>query len=499
MKARIAGVVRIGGLFILLSLATAWTMPSESTGLRDRLHPIVERAARDLELPGLAVSVITQGQISYLETFGVDELVDKGSPVTSETLFQMASVTKTFVATAVMQLVEQGKVDLDAPVSKYLPYFEGPDERYAEITVRHLLSHLSGIANVTDPEFDRPQFDDEALERYVKLRCQTALIDTPGSEFHYSNIGYSVLGDLIAKVSGEIFENYVKKHILNPLGMKQSTLLLPEARRAQLAQPHIVDNAYQLIASPLFPYNRTLAPASTLYSNIREMTRWALANLNRGVLDGERILPSSAYDLLWRPVSEKVSHMGLGWFLWSYRGERMIGHSGSDLGYVSDLQLMPDRGIAVVVMINRDRGTFRPIVAACLDAALGLDPKPIEVRPSLAKHLYEVLRSHGLTEAIDRYQKLKDDDSSPYDFNEWVLNDLGYRLLRQGRVSEAVSFFEVNLQEYPDSPNAHDSLADGYFQSGLRDRALLHYRKSLELNPKNTKAEARIRELEKGP
>src|SRR5262249_51293321 len=161
-----------------------------------------------------------------------------------------------FVATSVMQLVERGKVNLDELVTKYLPYFQLKDPRYTAITVRQMLTHTSGMPDVDDYGWNKPEYDDGSLERYVrslgnkKLRCE------PGSKFAYSNMAYEVLGDLIAKVSGKTFEDYVAENILRPVGMHSSTLLLKKAEPARLATGHTrgEDKAIKPVAH--YPYNR---------------------------------------------------------------------------------------------------------------------------------------------------------------------------------------------------------------------------------------------------
>src|SRR6185295_2428813 len=173
-------------------------------------------------LPGVAIGVVKNGKMIYAKGFGVSKL-GADTPITSRSLFHMASVTKTFVATAIMQLIEQGKVDLDAPLTKYLPYFRMNDERYRQIKIRQMLSHTSGIPDVTDYHWDKPEYDAGALERFVRSFSNQKLIFNPGEKFAYSNAAYEMLGDLIAKVSGESFEDYVQHQILTPLGMKDST------------------------------------------------------------------------------------------------------------------------------------------------------------------------------------------------------------------------------------------------------------------------------------
>src|SRR5262249_8781154 len=145
---------------------------------------------------------------------------------------------KPFVATAVMQLVEQGKVDLDKPVADYLPYFRLKDDRYRSITVRQMLTHTSGMPDVDNYHWDQPEYDDGALERYVRSLQDKELRWHPGSKYAYSNMAYEVLGDLVAKVSGTTFEDDVEANILKPLGMNSSTLLFKKADPAKLATGH---------------------------------------------------------------------------------------------------------------------------------------------------------------------------------------------------------------------------------------------------------------------
>ena len=127
-----------------------------------------------------------------------------------------------------MQLVEQGKIDLDDPVVDYLPYFELADDRYGTITIRELLTHTSGLPDVEDFGYDNPAYDVEALDRYVRSLTDTSLIAAPGEGFSYSDMGFDILGDVVATVSGQPFEEYVQENIFDPLGMENTTFLPDE-------------------------------------------------------------------------------------------------------------------------------------------------------------------------------------------------------------------------------------------------------------------------------
>ncbi|HSO75381.1 MAG TPA: serine hydrolase domain-containing protein, partial [Blastocatellia bacterium] len=233
-----------------------------------QLQPMIQQVMKEQEVPGFAIAVVRDQKIVYASGFGVKNIDKKNDKINPESLFHMASITKPFVATSVMQLVEQGKVDLDMPVVKYLPYFRLKDERYKTITVRQMLGHISGMPDVQNYEWDKPVYDDGALERYVRTLTDKSLIAEPGTKFAYSNMAFEVLGDLIAKVSGETFEGYVQKHILKPLKMNDSTLLVKEASPQLLTSPHVLNASYDVSVSKVFPDNRMPSPSSTLYSNV---------------------------------------------------------------------------------------------------------------------------------------------------------------------------------------------------------------------------------------
>ena len=341
----------------------------------DRLDPFLARAMRDDNIPGLAVGVVEDGQLVYSRGLGVMKLGDPSHPVTKETLFHMASITKPFVATAVMQLVEQGKVDLDAPVIKYVPYFQVADPRYKTITVRQMLTHTSGMPDVDNYFWDKPEYDDGSLERYVRSLADKRLRWEPGSKFAYSNMAFEVLGDLVAKVSGTTFENYVQNNILKPLKMTSSTLLLKDADASKIAAGHTSGADGQVKTIAHYPYNRAHTPSSNLESNVVDMARWIMVNLDHGQLDGRTILKRSTHELMWTPAAEvgRGAHVGISWFLEENKGESFVTHSGGDDGFLTDLILMPKRKIGVVIMTNCDRVKLRPISSAALRTALGWD------------------------------------------------------------------------------------------------------------------------------
>lgn len=341
--------------------------------LHRQLDTLVARAMQEKQIPGLAIAVTHDGATVYAKAFGVTNL-QTATPVTLETLFHLASVTKLFVATAALQLVEQGRVDLHAPVVKYLPYFQLADPRFSQITVAQMLTHTAGMPDTDDYGWEQPEYDDEALERYVRSLHSLALIADPGERFAYSNIAFEVLGDLVAKTSGISFEQFVREHILLPLGLQRSTLLVRDADPDLLATPHVQNEAGNMIVSEVFPYNRAHAPSSTLYSNVVELSRWAVAQLNRGELDGVRILPEHYYSQMWQPQAEtgwsSGTKIGLTWFLWERQGHQLVGHDGEDVGFSSSLVLVPDQQLSVVILCNCDSALPEDLADEVVDMLL---------------------------------------------------------------------------------------------------------------------------------
>ena len=495
----------LAGAFALLP--TACRSPESPKPAPDpyirTLQPLVEELVRRQEIPGLAIAVVDDGRVVYARGFGALSLDRKGDATTPRALFHMASITKTFVATAVMQLVEKGRMQLDAPITAYLPYFRMADARAGSITIRQLLTHSSGMPDVSDYEWDKPQYDDGALERYVRSLGNLQLVFAPGERFQYSNIAYEILGDAVAKASGASFEDYVHRNILSPLGMGDSTLLVKEANPALMSWGHELDGQGRPFASRAYPYNRAHTPSSNLHSNVLDMTGWAIANLDGGALDGKRILEPATRELMWTPArqisnpgpNERREAIGLSWFLGRHRGRRIVSHGGGDTGYVTDLVLVPESRKAVVWMANVDWIGQGPLTRAALDVALGLTPEPLTAKRSVARVMIATYREGGLDAALAQYAKLKASQADLYDLGEAELNGFGYFLLSGKKVDEALRVFLLNVEDFPQSANAQDSLGEAYEIAGNAAEATKAYERALKLDPEFTHARDALRKL----
>lgn len=374
----------------------------------EKLHNYIHQFIGANEIPGLSAAVVQEGRVLLAEGYGVRS-IDNSKPVTSTSLFHMASVSKPFSATAIMQLVEKGKMDLDARLVQYLPYFTMDDERLAVITIRQMLSHISGMPDVQDYEWGNPYTEDDALERYARSLSSSKLLSEPGTAFAYSNIAFELLGAVIAKVSGMTFEEYMRRNIFKPLKMKTSTFLRSEVPDDLAMTPH--KHLYANLALPYYPYNRAHAPSSTFHTGADEACRWMLANLNRGALDGVRILQDASYDLLWKPYFplEDGRQIGLSWFLDELHGFRTVAHGGSDDGFRSMIMLVPEQALGVTVMSNVNGAPMKELATALAEIGLGFNPEI--PRPSVYFPVIKAYLEEGFDVALDCIHSLRGNDA----------------------------------------------------------------------------------------
>ena len=436
--------------------------------------------------PGFAVGVLKDDKVAYARAFGQRE-VDSGEPVTSHSLFHMASVSKPFVATAIIQLKEKGKLALEDPVVKHLPYFEMKDQRFRLITIAHLLTHTSGLPDIDDNHWDKPETDPMANRRFIRGLSDIHFIADPGAIFHYSNIGYDILADVISVLSGQSFEQYMRDNVLQPLEMTNSTFLKEDVSGILSVSPHVVDTRgdFSVVKSPIYPYHRAHAASSTLHSSVREMLHWAKANLNKGTYKDKKILEPESYELLWKPAIKigKYQALGLGWFMGVHRGIPTIGHGGGDVGFRSYFAIVPSQSLAVVVMANAETFQSFTVAQAILDVCMGLEPQA----PRRLTHveLGRTLAKKGIDAAIKQYKSLKKDKSNEYFFGESMLYQLGSRLLKVGKTQQAVAMLDLNTKEFPNSIISFSRLADAYIQNKNLKKARQVLETGLQKNPGN--------------
>ena len=318
-----------------------------------RLGPPVGRVAplmAELGVPGVALGVLQEGR-EYVAGLGVTSL-ENPLPVTADTFFQVGSITKTFTGTALMRLVEAGKVRLEDPVRKYLPEFRvKSEEASAAVTVRPLLTHTGGWVG---DYFDDFGLGDDALARMVASLADLPQITPPDTVWAYNNAGFYVAGRIIEVVAGKPYEEALKELVLGPLGLEHAYFFVHEVITYRFAVGHLTAEAGPFVARP-WALPRCANPVGGLITTVRELFKYARFHLGRG----PELLKPESRRLMQTPVCEADAGrlMGLTWFIQPVTGDiRLVGHGGGTNGQLSLFNFVPGRDFAVVVLTNSDRG-----------------------------------------------------------------------------------------------------------------------------------------------
>ena len=301
-----------------------------------------------LGIPGMALGIVQDGQIAHVQGYGVAD--SSGRTVTPQTPFYIGSLTKSFTALAVMQLVEAGKIDLDAPVQTYLPWFELADkEASAKITVRNLLNQTTGISG---KDGSRDVYSQQGLEDEVRGLTTIQLTQPVGETWQYSNVNYNIAGLIVEKVSGQSYADYVTEYIFAPLDMRHSYASHPPALADGLSAGHLYmfGHAFEreLVRPPAH------LPSGQLIASAMDLTHYAIAHLNDGRYGDAPLLSPQGIAELHAPAIPAVGdrQYAMGWFVSTWDGIPAIWHDGNDGVFHSIVMLMPERGSGFVLLAN---------------------------------------------------------------------------------------------------------------------------------------------------
>jgi CubicO group peptidase (beta-lactamase class C family) len=351
--------------------------------LADLRRPL-ERALRDglaqHRIPGASIAIRSGDE--RLETAAGVINVETEVEATTDTLYLIGSITKVWTATLVMRLVDEGRVDLDAPVRTYLPDLRLADEAAAaSITVRQLLSHTSGIDE--DMELYTGRGDD-CIERYVEACATLAQLHPPGEIYSYCNSGMLLAGRLVEVLTGGTYDEALRRLIVEPLGLERTVTLPEEALLHRAAVGHLVDADGAPVRTPLWTLPRPFGPAgSTICASAGDLVEFAGLHLDGGrdllSADAVRAMQEPHADALWH--AGFFDRVGLGWHLRDVEGERLIGHYGGNIGQFCSLIAFPDRRFAIAVLTNSfsATGLLKELLALVFRELHGLSLEPVPV------------------------------------------------------------------------------------------------------------------------
>jgi len=372
-------VSRVGGVLA--------PVQAETTADFSEIDAYIADLMQTYEVPGTAIALVKDGKIVYVKGYGTRN-VDTQAPVTGDTLFAIGSISKSFTALAVLQLADAGKIDLDAPITDYLPDFRLYDPQSAKrITIRALLAQTSGLPRADDLWWPNgPGSRKQIVDDLRKVQLTTI----PGQRFQYSNQNYALLGYLIEKVTGQTWESYVQTHILKPLGMRSTNFDIPTMQQtADHADAHILDQRQGLMSIGFnkgdIRWLNAHGPAVSINASAHDLARYAQFQLGDGTFGGKPVLSQAMLDEM---HTEQVSFMpglpflteqgyGMGWFTEQYRGYSLVEHSGDVKGFAANITLVPAKQIGVAILTNvQTVESFRQAVRVRLiEYLLGLTPK----------------------------------------------------------------------------------------------------------------------------
>lgn len=374
----------IFGLFCIFPLASQSNSIIENEEFTSNIKVLelwIDAQMEYRELPGMSIGIVYDQELIYAKGFGYSNLEQKTS-ATPQTVYRIASITKTFTATALMQLRDEGKLSLDDPIKKYLPWFSiknsFPDA--PEITIRQLITHTSGLPR----EAAFPYWTDRnfpSLEEIATTLPNQEMIYASETEYKYSNLGLALAGEIVSVVSGMPYDEYIKENIFDPLKMKSSRVFLSEKEKGEIATPYtkrLSDGTREVMP---FTDSKGLTPAANISSNVEDLSQYISLQFSNGEKEGIQILKGSTLREMHRVQwlhDSWTSGQGLGFRVWKQGDNTAVGHGGWVAGNRTQISFIPKEKVGVIVMTNSDDGSpnffasrilsqFTPILSKAFD------------------------------------------------------------------------------------------------------------------------------------
>jgi CubicO group peptidase (beta-lactamase class C family) len=486
----LAALLAVAGLVVILPATQAQGQRRSTNSRGDttiaRLENDVPELMKKGAVPGLALAVIRAGKTPWVHGFGVKD-TKTAQPVTEETVFEAASLSKPVFAYGVLKLVEQGKLGLDVPLTSYFskPYIVG-DERLEKITARIVLSHRTGFPNWRG--------DGNPLTIHF----------TPGERFSYSGEGFVYLQRAVEQITGKPLNEYMTDAVFTPLGMASSSYVWRPDFDERTATGHDPDGAPRPLWKP-----KEAGAASTLNTTAKDYALFVTAMLKGTGLKPATLREMEAAEVAVDPECtncterepkqlSKTIFWGLGWGIQRTARGDALWHWGDNGVFKCFVMAEPKSRTGVVMFTNSESGLA--IAEQVVSEAMGQEPLMFawikyDSYDSQTMRFSKAVRDKGVEAAITEFASaLKSGVIS-----EQSINSTGYRLLSKKQTADAIRIFRLNVELHAQSANVYDSLGEAYMEAGDKVLATWNYQKSLELDPKNHNAEDRLAKLKSDP
>jgi CubicO group peptidase (beta-lactamase class C family)/D-alanyl-D-alanine dipeptidase len=359
------------------------------------LKPFIEREMTEKSLPGLSVAIVDDQQIVWAQGFGLAD-PQRGKPATADTVYRIGSVSKLFTDIGIMQLVERGELNLDAPITDYLPDFRPRNPFGTPITLRQLMSHRSGLLR-EPPVGNYFETSEPSLAATVRSLNDTELVFPPNTHTKYSNAAIAVVGYLLEERSHQPFAKYLKDSVLDVMALTHSSFEPDRQLTQNLAKAEMWTYDGLKFAAPTFQLG--MAPAGSMYSTVTDLGQFLSVLMAHGRTGNGQLLKPATIDQMWSPQfpDPSGSGFGLGFMVRSLEGHRLVGHGGAIYGFATTLHLLPEDKIGVVVIAAKDvanavterigQETLQLILAKRAGKPLTLPPATSAVPPEIGRKL----------------------------------------------------------------------------------------------------------------
>lgn len=431
-----------------------------------------------------SILVVDHGKLIYKKAFGMADRQNR-IPFTPDTKEYIGSLSKQFTAMGIMILRDRGKLEYDEHIRVFFPELPACME---PVTVRHLLYHLSGLA-VFD---DYPDMTEKDV--FNILMKQESLRFLPGEKFEYCNAGYSLLGMIIEKISGESLNEFMIANIFKPLGMNQTSV-------NEISHPDKTRAIGYTVYGTVDSYDSYMGGNVSIISTVNDLYKWDQElyhcklvkpqTLTEAFTPSSIVMKNSALDRKDETFGE-MSY-GYGWWISMYNKGGNLHHDGAFSGYISYIERQPGEKITIIELSNLRHIPAYEIRTAILNI---LGDRPYSLPKITGSYfLHEKSQTVGMDSAIALYKVLQKNADARYDFGELIINSYGYFLLRSNHTDDAIKVFRLNVEDYPNSANVYDGLGDGYLKAGDKVQAIAYYEKESVLDPSNEDLKERIKTL----
>ena len=445
------------------------------------------------EVNAVSIAVVKNYKIEWTKAYGFADVTEK-RPASTNTLFQAASISKSFNSLGVLRLVEAKKLNLDQDINTFLKTWKFPYDSISKgkkINIAQLLSHTAGLSVSGFGGYEKGQAlptITQILDGAKPANSNTVRsIFEPGLKFQYSGGGTTVSQLIVEDVTGEKYADYMLKNVLQPLGMTQSSFNQPPSSDKQNLLATGYNGKVEVVGKyHIYPEQA----AAGLWTNPTDLAKY--------IIETQLSLQGKSNKILSKEMSIKRLDNNLGVFVQDYNGTKYFGHSGGNEGFVCHYIGSLEDGNGVVVMTNgRNMQLINEIVSniAYQNHWKNYPFEPIKESISLT---IKKIANQDIEKGIELYKKLKQTNPNDYNFSDAnELNTLGYEFLRNNKIDEAIKIFSLNINQFPDLANAYDSRAEAYFYKNDFAASKADYQKVLELEPTNQNAKEMISKIEK--